>query len=195
MRVRRAAWGGLAAFVAIVGAEHLLDRSLDPATHEISEYVHGSAGGLMVAGVCAWAISLAATAALATASQRMRPTSIPLWTAAVGLMVTASFATQASAGHLPPGVRLGTSGRLHDLGSGATSLGLFVAAATSIFVARGAKRYRRVTTTLLALAVASDLGLLAIGPAVGGLRQRLLVAAGCLWQITFLHQLDTAGDN
>ena len=188
MWVRRAAWGGLAAFVAVVGAAHLLNRSLDPATHEISEYVHGSAGGLMVGGFAAWAISLAATAALAN-TRRMRPTSIALWVATAGMILTASFATQTSAGRLPPGVRLGTSGRLHDWGSGATSVGLFVAAATSIYMFHGAMRYRRVTTALLTFAVLSDLGLLAIGPAVGGLRQRLLLAAGCLWQIAFLHQL------
>lgn len=190
--LNRGAWGGLALFLFAVCAEHILDPSLDPATHEISEYVHNATGGLMVLGFAAWAGSLGATAIVAGRSDGWRATSVPLWIAAGGMVLTTTFATQTSAGRLPPGVTLTITGRLHDLGSGATSVGLFAAAAISLLCARAGRTYRRRTLLILALAVTSDIVLLLIGPSVGGIRQRFLVALGCWWQTIFLRQLSAA---
>jgi uncharacterized protein DUF998 len=192
-RLHRGAWGGLALFLLAACAEHILDPSLDPATHEISEYVHSATGGLMVLGFAGWAVSLAATAIAAGRSDGWRATKVPLWIAAGGMVLTATFATQTSAGRLPPGVTLTITGRLHDLGSGATSLGLFVAAAISVFCARAAPRYRQRTFLILTGAVTSDVVLLLIGPSVGGIRQRVLVALACWWQVIFLRKLSAAG--
>lgn len=186
--LRRAAWGGLGLFLVAVCAEHILDASLDPATHEISEYVHGKASGLMVFGFAAWAISLGATAILADRSAGWWAATLPLWVATSGMVLTATFTTQTSAGRLPPGVTLTITGRLHDVGSGATSVGLFTAAATSVFCPRAARRYRRRTVLVLAAAITSDVVLLLVGSSVGGIRQRILIAIGCCWQAIFLCQ-------
>ena len=111
---------GVLGFLAAVIAEHAIDPSLDPATHQISEYVHGPAGAMMTAGFAAWAISLAASGALASLRLRARWVAAALALAAIGMLITACFATQTIAGRLPPGVSLTWSGRLHDIGSGTT---------------------------------------------------------------------------
>ncbi len=183
----RAAELGVIVFVAIVVSEHALDPSLAPATHEISEYVHSPAGAVMVVGFGVWMVSLAATSVVARAA-RFGPL---LWgslaVAAAGMLLTATFATETSAGRLPPGAVLTLSGRLHDLGSGATTAALVVAALASSAQRALGRPFRRRAAALLATALVGDLALLAVGPAVGGIRQRLLVGAGCAWQILFLR--------
>jgi hypothetical protein len=186
------AGAGLVAFAAIIGLEHVLQSDLDPVTHEVSEYVHGSGGWLMVGGFLAWAVSLAATA-IAAREAGPRPRLLRrgavafLGIAAGGMLVTACFATQTSAGMLPPGVRLGTAGRLHDVGSGVATLSLVAAAAMTIPDSTVSSGYRVRTAAILLAASAADVALLLIGPAVGGLRQRILLACGLVWQATALQ--------
>jgi Protein of unknown function (DUF998) len=177
--------GGLALFVAVVLAEHALRPSLDPMRHQISEYANGETGGLMVAGFVFWAASLGATALLLARTRVGVALPLLIVGAAVGLLVAATWATQTSAGELPAGVHRGTAGRLHDLGAGVASLALLAGAVVSY--RRIADRSLRCTVLLLlAVALLLDGVLLAVGPDVGGLRQRLLVAAGCGWQLVVL---------
>jgi Protein of unknown function (DUF998) len=176
---------GLLGFLAAVMAEHAIDSSLDPASHQVSEYVHGPAGALMTAGFVAWAISLAASSVLAALRPDARWVGGALALAAIGMLVTAGFATQTVAGRLPAGVSLTLSGRLHDIGSGATTAALFAAALLSLLAIRE-RQFRRRTSALLVFAVSCDVTLLAVGSEVGGVRERLLILAGCVWQPMFL---------
>jgi hypothetical protein len=179
--VRTVAALGLGAFVVIIIVEHFVQPGLDPARHQISEYVHGDTGWLMTVGFLSWSLSLAATAALVGRFAGGRPMRVALIAAAVGMLVTACFATQTVAGRLPAGASLDISGRLHDLGSSATTVALVAAAALGLRVRR-LRRLRPFTIAVLVAAVSADIVLLAIGNDAGGVRQRLLVAAGCLWQ-------------
>jgi hypothetical protein len=104
------------------------------------------------------------------------------------MLLTACFATQTSAGELPPGVKLGVSGRLHDLGSGLATLALAAAVVASIANRDGSPRYYRRAGAILGFALASDAALLAVGPTVGGIRQRVLLASAALWQLLALRQ-------
>ena len=187
--------GGLLTFVGIVVLQHALQPNLTPLTHEISEYVNGDPGWLMVVGFLCWSTSLAASAALAAADRGPRQRAVfarsrvaLLGVAAAGILITACFATETSAGNLPPGVRLGLGGRLHDLASGVATLALIAAAVVSIANRDGSQAYRRRTATILFVAFASDLALLAVGPSVGGIRQRVLLACGALWQLLALRE-------
>lgn len=104
-----------------------------------------------------------------------------LLAAAAGVVVLSVFDTQTTAGRLPVGVRLAASGRLHDAGSGLTSVALWLAAICTA-LAKGMPRWlRRVSVAVAGLAVVADVGLLLIGPSVGGMRQRLLIATACVW--------------
>lgn len=100
------------------------------------------------------------------------------------MLLTACFATQTSAGRLPPGITLSTQGRLHDIGSGLTSIALLAAVLLSL--RSPLARLQRSTLALLALTLPADAVLLAVGSEVSGWRQRLLVLAGCLWQLMLL---------
>ncbi|MCA1682512.1 MAG: DUF998 domain-containing protein [Actinobacteria bacterium] len=191
------ALGGLVAFVAIVVAEHALAPQLDPARHTISEYVNTGAGGVMVAGFLAWAASLAATAAsvwAARGSRRRAPSRVVLTlllaTASAGLVLTAAFATQTSGGILPPGVRPSTGGRIHDLGSGTAMEALVGAVIASLVVLSDRRRFRLLAGVVLASSVVVSVVLLSVGHSVDGVRQRLLVAAGCGWQFALVLTLD-----
>lgn len=180
---RLAAWGVLL-FLVIVVFEHVANLSLDPARHEISEYVHTHRGWLMTTGFVVWALSLMATGIIAH-SEGADALCVSLAVAALGIAVTACFATQTSAGRLPPGVSLSTSGRLHDLGSGLATVALLLAALLSLRLP-SRPVLRKVTGWLLALACAGDLVLLAVGSGVAGIRQRLLVLVACIWQLALL---------
>lgn len=177
------AWGGLVMWVVAVLVEHALSPSLSPMRHQISEYVHGKTGWLMVVAFLAWALSLAATAVATKPPAGV--VALLLGTAAVGFVVAAVWATQTSAGELPPGVQRTTAGRLHDLGSGVASIALAAAAVASVMAIR-VTWFRRATMALLGTAVVADLALLAVGAEVGGVRQRILIAAAVAWQAALL---------
>jgi len=183
--LRWAALGGLLAFLAIIVAEHLLNPSLDPLEHQVSEYVRTDSGVLMVAGFVAWSLSLVATAALAR-RHGDRLLAVLLASAAAGLLLAALFPTQTSAGKLPAGSSLTLTGHLHDLGSGLTILSLLGAAAWTSIAARTSRTARLSFAALLLSAVVVSVALLIVGPSVGGLRQRLLLLIGCAWQLLFL---------
>lgn len=171
----RLVFGGLVIFGGIVLVEHALHPSLSPQTHEVSEYVNRDPGWLMVVGFLSWSASLAGAAALAARDRRTgqhpilaRSLVALLGLAAAGILVTACFATQTSAGKLPQGVRLSLGGRLHDLGSGLATLALVAAAVASIANRDGSDAYRRRTAVILLVALASDVGLLVVGSSPDG---------------------------
>lgn len=182
---------GVFLFLAIVIAERWINSSLDPATHRISEYASGDAGWLMTIGFASWAVSLFASAVVARGLFSGRGVSVALLVAAFGMVLVACFATQTSAGEVLPGDSLTLSGRLHDRGSGLTMIGLTIAGALSL--RRGGPQRLRRRTLLLALAALPVLiALIAIGDDVAGIRQRLLVGVGCMWQLLLL--MEGAGD-
>lgn len=187
-----AAWllavGGVAIFLVCLAAEHALAPSLDPARHQVSEYVH-AAGPVMVAGFLAWAVSLGATALTVWRWHRARLLAALFSLASFGMVLTACFATQTSAGALPSGTELTATGRLHDLGSGLTTLTLLAAAIAAALRIRKPHSFRRRTFGLIAFAALSSSALLMIGPEVGGIRQRLVILIGCLWQLLLLATL------
>jgi hypothetical protein len=183
------ALAGWAVFLLCVVVEHLLEPSIDPASHQISEYVHTPTGAIVTFGFLAWAASLAATALCVWRRWQARWLTSGLLLGALGLLLTAAFATQTVAGELPPGQTLSTTGTLHNLGSGLTTLALVSAAFACLAADRRPRWLRLMTTILVCIALLATLVLLAIGPEVGGLRQRIVVAAGCLWQLSLLRAL------
>jgi hypothetical protein len=197
LAIYRAAIVGLLMFVLAVIVEHALVPGLSPLTHEISEYSNTRYGGLMVAGFVAWAISLAATAMLATRGAELNSIRLMLSAlfavASLGLLITACFHTQTSAGRLPPGAKGDLGGELHNLGSGAAMVALWVAAPLSLFTLSD-RRYRTQTVTLVLLAAVITIILLAIGPQVAGLRQRCLLAVACTWQLALVAALSQDED-
>ncbi len=186
--LRAAAIGGLAAFAAIVLLQHALAPELSPLRHTISEYANARAGALMVAGFLAWALSLAATAALVWPARTVLAVLILI--AALGILATACWATQTSAGELPPGVRRSLGGRLHDLGSGVAALALLGAAIASVVTTRTPVAFRVAATVLIVVAAGVAAALLAAGDPAPGVRQRVLLAAGCIWQALLLGVLE-----
>lgn len=73
--------------------------------------------------------------------------------------------------------------------SGPASLVLLVGAIVSASDARLSPAFRQRTVILILIAVMGSAVLLAVGPAVGGIRQRLVILAGCLWQLLLLDAL------
>ncbi len=104
------------------------------------------------------------------------------------MFVTATFATETSAGKLPPGVSLTTTGRLHDIGSGVTTVALLLAALLSIGIFADRLSRLRIVA-LIGAVVCLDVALLSIGSEVAGVRQRALVAGACAWQLLALRAL------
>ena len=189
LRPRVLATAGVAIFVACLALEHLLSPTLDPARHEISEYVHTRSGAVMTVGFLAWALSLAASTVLAWRILRSRALAALLGIASLSVVILACFPTQTSTGALPAGVTLSTTGRLHDVGSGVATTALLLAATVSTFDPRLSSAFRRRAAFLIVAAVVSASMLLVVGPAVGGIRQRVVVLAGCLWQVLLLRAL------
>lgn len=179
---------GVVAFVAVAAVEHVINSSLDPATHEISEYVHGRDGQLMTFGFVCWALSLAAMSWTVSSRAGAWFLAAAVGLACVGIALTASFATETSAGRLPPGAVLTATGRLHDVGSGLATIALLMAAVASLATFAVGK-FRRNVGLLLAIAISSDVALLAIGPSVAGVRQRVLVGCACAWQLIVLRTI------
>lgn len=193
-RLHLGAWAALVVWVGAVVAEHLVEPRLNPLRHMVSEYARRSSGAAITVGLLAWALSLLLTAAWLR--RRGRPgLRLPgamaalLLLAAVGLGLAACFRTQTSVGVLAYGERWSFGGRLHDLGSGITSLAMLLAAACGLRAERGARRFVRTSGALLAFALAADVALLPVGAEAGGLRQRLLMAAACAWQALLLGRL------
>jgi Protein of unknown function (DUF998) len=176
---------GLVGFVAAAVVESFLNPHLDPATHEISEYAKTPTGWVMTVGFTFWALSMMLLAwAVVTARVRRAAVLVLaflLLAAAAGVIVLSALDTQTSAGRLPVGVRLTTSGRLHDVGSGLTSIALWLAAICAALDNGLPGCLRRVSVAAATLAVVSDAGLLLIESSVGGVRQRLLIAIACVW--------------
>jgi uncharacterized protein DUF998 len=203
--VYRVALAGLLTFVAIVALQHALVPRLTPDRHTISEYANARASWLMVAGFVAWAASLLATAALVRGDRPATRRAVGhvvlaalLLVAAAGVLLTALFATQTSAGALPPGARLTASGRIHDLASGGVSLALLPAVGVSIAALSRRGRFPWTTAALLVLAIVGGGVLLAVGDPVDGIRQRLLVVVACAWQAALILTLwrpPTASDS
>ena len=183
------AFGCLFAFALILGLEHLLEPSLEPLRHQVSEYANSPSGALMEFGFALWAASLAATALLVERRLRDRLLTAALSLAALGIAIAAAFATETVAGELPPGTELTATGRLHDLGSGLASLALVGGAIVVGIRRKTPLPLRRTTISLLIAALIISLALLVIGPSVGGLRQRLLLLIGCAWQLLLLNAL------
>ncbi len=191
-----ASLAGIALFAAATIAEHVADSRLSPARHTISEYANGAAGAVMDVGFAGWAVALLACAALvslAPAARTQRPLGIfiavLLAIAAAGVVTLDAFPTQTVAGALPPGQRWTTAGRLHDAGSGTATAALACAALASLWLSATGRRYRLSVVALLVACICGSIVGLAIGPAVGGLRQRLLVTAAVVWQVLFTEAL------
>jgi hypothetical protein len=185
--------GGLLAFALTVGLEHVLEPALNPLRHQVSEYANSPSGAVMVLGFALWAISLSATAFLVGRRWRDLPLSLALALAGLGIAIAALFATETVAGELPPGAALTTTGKLHDLGSGLAALALIGGALIVAFRARAPVPLRKATLWLLPASLILSLALLLTDPSVGGLRQRLLLLVGCVWQLMLLSALpDTA---
>jgi hypothetical protein len=188
--VRRAALAGLAAFVLTVALLHLVEPSLDPRRHVISEYANTPVGELMVVALLSWAGSLLATARWlksvprATAIGRLVP--CLLRAAAVGLALAAVFRTQAVGADVPPGVAVTVTGRLHDLGSALSTLALFASAVAVSVISGRRSSVGLVSLALAALGLVVGVALLLVGDEVDGIRQRMLVAAACAWQAALL---------
>lgn len=164
-------------FLALLAIEHVRS-DLNPLSHQISEYAVG-ADQLMTFAFASWIVALLALAV--AAGRQGRRSEALLWIGGVvGVALTALFETQTVAGRLPAGVEYAISGRLHDVGSGAASLAIASAAAYWIIMRGEGWRF---AAFLLAASVSGSVVLLAVGPEVGGLRQRMLVLAGCAWQL------------
>jgi hypothetical protein len=171
----------LLAFLAAVTAQHVLRPDFDPLRHQVSEYAHGRYGWLMTAGFCSWAVSVAATARASGTAVRWM-----LAIAAASILVVATFETQTIAGELPPGTARSSEGRLHDAGAALATLALLMGAVTSAVQARTTPRYRWCAVLLVGAALTANSVLLVVGDGVGGLRQRVVLAIGCVWQMLWL---------
>lgn len=181
-----AARGGIAVFVAVVVVEHALAAELSVERDRISEYAVRGVGWLMVAGFAAWAVALAATALLAVQDPRGLALAGLLVVAAGGMLLTASFPTQAIHGEVPAGVARTLAGVVHDLGSGAVLVALFIAGLLSMVTIPGA---RVAAAIAIALACVAWVGLPLAGVDAPALAQRMTVLAACLWHWTLAGAL------
>jgi hypothetical protein len=143
----------------------------------------------MTIGFVAWAMSLLATSLLAEYRWGSRLLAALFAIAALGIVLVALFPTQTVAGELPAGAQLTSAGKLHDLGSGLTSLALFLSALAVALSGGSERRLRRVALGLVLTSLILSVALLLTGPSVGGLRQRLLLLIGCGWQLLLLRTL------
>jgi hypothetical protein len=166
----------LALFVACTVVAQLANTGVGPARHMLSELAHGRAGWVMTVGFACWAAALV-LGAIVLAGREARGVAALMAIAAVGVVVLAVFPTQTVAGELPSGVARTTAGRLHDIGSGVVTIALLTAAITT-----AVRRRSVVLAALVGAAVIATVVGLAIGPSVGGVRQRVLLLAAVSWQ-------------
>lgn len=185
---------GLAAFAVVVITQGLVPRvSFDPLHQTISEYTHTPAGALMPVGFLAWAVSWAVLAGPATPSGGGSTARLSMLQraafagAAVGLVSVACFATDR--GLAEPGVvgHTTTEGGIHDAASALVTVSILVAALTGAALRGG--RVKALTLLLLSAVCVADVLMLALGDPLPGVRQRILVVAGCLWQALWLAGL------
>jgi hypothetical protein len=182
----------LATFVVTVVIESFAVSRLSPLSHQISEYANDpGTGWIITAGFAAWTIAFAASAGATqmAADRPMRRTfsAIFLVAAAATLLLTVCH-TQTVAGRLPPGEHLTLRGALHDVGSGVTTVSLFILAIVAAFMSDD-RVVRLASRTTVVGAVSVDIGLLIAGSGVGGLRERVLLAIGCSWQWAYVRSL------
>jgi len=186
----------LAVFIAIVVLEHLLQPGLSPGRHRISEYANSSPGWLMTSGFIAWTAALA-SAAVATALAPVDPIRIRHFVAALLLLATmgaaanAAFKTGTSGGVVPPGHRLTTANRIHDIGSGGLALVLWVAVLSSLGLSD--RRLRARSAAALTEGVVSAVVFSSWVLDLPGINQRALVLVACAWQFSLLAALGRAG--
>ncbi len=184
-RIPRTSCGLLGLFVIIIVAEHALQPDLTPGSHRVSEYATGSPGWLMTVGFAAWTLALVATALVVTRSSLQ-----PSWlrvvlgslvaVAAAGAAVTAAFETGTRAGVVPVGRDLTVENRLHDVGSGAAGLALWIAAFISLLLAD--RRLRSQVAMLLGVGIVVAVALSDTLLDLPGVRQRGLLVVACVWQ-------------
>lgn len=186
-RLRALAGVLLAAFVGLVSLEHVLEPSLSPWRHQISEYANRGSGWLMTLGFVGWAASLALTALLL---RRRRELAGSLVLAALGLTLIAVVPTQTTAGALPTGVRPTSAGRLHDLGGEMATAGLLLGGLVLACSPWAPIILRRLSAAVVLWALLVSVLGLAAAPDAGGLRQRLVVVAGAAWQAALLAGAD-----
>ncbi len=187
---------GLVIFVAVVATQGgLLAPSFDPGRQEISEYVHSPAGAAMVVGFLCWALSLAVLASLIahvywTPGGGDWPACLQagaLLLAAVAVVVLAIFPTDRGV-EIPGVVTHATlTGQIHDAAAASATVGILTAALIGA-VRRGGS-IRVLGLTLVGIGIASSVVLLAMGDPLPGVRQRALVAVGCLWQAAWLFEV------
>jgi hypothetical protein len=185
MRAATASTAALGVFVVIAVSEHLLVPDLSPRDHMLSEYANasGAAGPLMTLAFLALAAALGlASAAVVDGSRAGWVLCALLAIAAAGMFLTAVAPTQTVAGVLPPGVARSTTGRIHDLASGAVLLGFFPAAIAGLFRFPRARRLAIVTAAALVV----TLTVVAVDLDANGVRQRVQVAGGCVWLLALL---------
>lgn len=145
----------------------------------------------MVFGFAAWAISLLVLSVITlrlgggeTAPGSTYLQAAALICAGLGACLLACFPTDRGA-EVPGVVTHATAaGRVHDLASALVTAGVLVAALVG--AARSRNSFRAFTLALLAISISSTVVLLAIGDPLPGIRQRILLGAGCLWQVALL---------
>lgn len=181
----------LSIFLAVVASQGIWVAGFDPARQQVSEYVHTSAGTVMVLGFLSWAVSLLALAGATFALRRDEAVSWlaylqagALLCAALGVVLLACFPTDRGAEI--PGVVTGatSAGEIHDLASALVTASIFAAALAG--AVRMPSSLRTLTLSLVLIAIGSSVIFLAIGDPVPGIRQRALLGAGCAWQIAWL---------
>jgi hypothetical protein len=185
---------GLGLFLGAVVAQPLLEPAYDPLRQEISEFVHTGVGAVAATAFGAWAVSLVALASLVGASaesgafsRAARFEAAALLAAAVGLGLVALFATDRGAEIAGAVTETTSAGRVHDIGSGLTSIAIFVA----IVADAGRERDRLLAAAVISAALLSSSILFTSGDPLPGLRQRCLVACAGLWQAVVLYRLWT----
>ncbi|HST68185.1 MAG TPA: DUF998 domain-containing protein [Solirubrobacterales bacterium] len=194
MGLRALIWtsaAGLSIFVAVVATQGIGGTGFDPASQQVSEYVHTSAGTAMTFGFFAWACSLLALAGVTIALARGETVSRlaylqagALACAGVGAVLLGCFPTDRGAEIPGAIVRDTATGKVHDLASAMTTAGILLAAIVSAVRFHGS--LRALTLGIVGVACSSTVVFLLIGDPLPGVRQRFLLGAGCLWQAVVL---------
>jgi hypothetical protein len=175
----------------IVAVQPLLEPSYDPLRQGVSEFVHGSAGAVMLIAFVSWALSLALLGGLISGAPDRgsrgwsRLESAALFAAVAGLGLVTCFITDRGAEVAGVVTQRTTVGRLHDAGSALITLGIFVAVLADAL----RERDPRLAGTVIVASILSSAVLFALGDPLPGLRQRCLIATACLWQAVVLWRI------